>query len=805
MNTQIVNGAQPNCSDTATTRGQPPHPKNMEAGEAAAQVPLQAAVAAHSIITLEHPLHAAPAAPTQAHGVAAQGVRFGGELAAYIYPLARERLPHALVHAKIWLVWRSVPKDDPSKKPDKVPYYVSGRRRHETLDSPADHAQLATFDEALDAYCSGGYDGLAIALGPDGSGNYWQGFDADNVPAASLGALMATLPGYVEVSPSGHGCHAIGYGRHFKSLGSNGSNVEAYAGGRFFTFTGDSARGRLVCIGDFVEGQVAQKHGSMPQAASAGGGTVHADPGTVADLRSALFSMRADDYGTWYRMGMALHELGDPGRGLWMDWSMTSSKFDPREAAKKWDQLHGDRTGYRAVFAEAQLRGWENPRSNAAKGLVPAPSTAAEPHGEFYALPSPKLRPEALYGILAEIAAAGSAHTEAVPAALAINTLARFCATIGGGAHVAIGDETRSLRPFVLIIGPTGMGRKGTSAQLPMRIFERVEALMGQHRIIIPPLRTETAVSSGEGLVWMVRDAKDEDPGISDKRVLLEISEFSGTLAQAKRDTSVLTAVLRDGFDGRRLTTPNKNSPCSATGAHFVTIGHITREELTALLSTTDISNGFANRFMMVYSARNKKVVEPSPTPAEVVDSFAMSLAYAVWEARQRGNDPILRSPAAKLRLASISEELESRTRAIEVQKLMARASTYIWMLSAAIALINREPVVEVRHLDAALAWVDYWEATANFCFTTAKRHDEMLLAKAVSDEIVEAVRKLGGKDVKHSAVTALLSHDGKRKDRDAKTIGTAVAKLQTEAPPRIEIGRALGKGRTAVTYSLVG
>lgn len=92
----------------------------------------------------------------------------------------------------------------------------------------------------------------------------------------------------------------------------------------------------------------------------------HEKPGSLAgamaapDLRSALASMRADDYDLWIRMGHALKELGDVGRGLWLEWSQTSDKYDPADA-RRWDTFQPQRTGYQAVFAEAQRQGWVNP------------------------------------------------------------------------------------------------------------------------------------------------------------------------------------------------------------------------------------------------------------------------------------------------------------------------------------------------------------------------------------------------------------------------------------------------------------
>ena len=63
------------------------------------------------------------------------------------------------------------------------------------------------------------------------------------------------------------------------------------------------------------------------------------DDDMVRDLRSALMSMRADDYELWVRMGLALRELGDIGRGLWMEWSSQSEKFEPLSAARTWESF----------------------------------------------------------------------------------------------------------------------------------------------------------------------------------------------------------------------------------------------------------------------------------------------------------------------------------------------------------------------------------------------------------------------------------------------------------------------------------
>lgn len=262
--------------------------------------------------------------------------------------------------------------------PEKVPHYINGTKRGQT-DTPTDRALLATYGQASEVLktCREGWL-LGFALGPDGSGRFWQGIDFDDIAENRLADPANAVPGYVEYSPSGKGAHAIGFGRHFASLGSNGSGVEAYAAGRYFTFTENTVRdSAITCLADFVEKKLATRHGAaQATAASTGEAPLEQiDDKTRAELRAALLSMPADDYDCWCRMGLALKRLGEIGRALWMEWSSTSEKFNAAKAARKWDRaLDGSRSGYQAVFAEAQRRGWLNPMSNAAQ--LPATETA---------------------------------------------------------------------------------------------------------------------------------------------------------------------------------------------------------------------------------------------------------------------------------------------------------------------------------------------------------------------------------------------------------------------------------------------
>jgi hypothetical protein len=97
----------------------------------------------------------------------------------------------------------------------------------------------------------------------------------------------------------------------------------------------------------------------------------------LRELRSALAFIPADDRDLWIRIGHALKTLGDHGRGLWIEWSQTSDKWQSVDA-HKWVTFKPTATSFQAVFAEAQRRGWPNPLAGRAGQ---APRDDREPVG----------------------------------------------------------------------------------------------------------------------------------------------------------------------------------------------------------------------------------------------------------------------------------------------------------------------------------------------------------------------------------------------------------------------------------------
>ena len=245
---------------------------------------------------------------------------------------------------------------------DKKPYYLDGSIRSGEQNIDADIAALSSF-EKVDAKLNELGDDweFGFALGFDGHG-YWQGIDFDKVEENELVELANHLPGYVEFSRSGTGAHAYGYGpRPFKTLGSNGSGIEAYSTSQFFVVTRNTIRDApLTDLAPFVEGVLTPMHKRRRLSGSEGdSGPV--DITTIEDIRNALTFGDADDRSEWIANLHALKSLGPQGYGLAVEYSKRSPKFDGADFERVWESLNPTDTSYKAILKKAQDAGWKNP------------------------------------------------------------------------------------------------------------------------------------------------------------------------------------------------------------------------------------------------------------------------------------------------------------------------------------------------------------------------------------------------------------------------------------------------------------
>jgi putative DNA primase/helicase len=253
-----------------------------------------------------------------------------------------------------WLLWKEIPNDNPDKKPRKIPYYTNGQNRSGTLDSPADIANLDSYNNAKAKLDSGNYAGLGFALGKDGD-KFWQGIDLDDIDNNDLHEVCAALTqGYVETSPSKKGMHVIGYGDQVETLGSNSSGIEFYCTGRYFTFTDNKIYDTEIIDLSQFHPQLKKIHSNDKPLTNTQDVVVN----DLEDLRSALACLNADDRKRWIDFAYALKQI-EGGKELWFEWSKKSHKYDEKDSIDTWHK-HQPKglMNVASIYYHALANGW---------------------------------------------------------------------------------------------------------------------------------------------------------------------------------------------------------------------------------------------------------------------------------------------------------------------------------------------------------------------------------------------------------------------------------------------------------------
>jgi hypothetical protein len=397
------------------------------------------------------------------------------------------------------------------------------------------------------------------------------------------------------------------------------------------------------------------------------------------------------------------------------------------------------------------------------------------------------MEPEAFHGLAGDIVWTIEPHSEADVAGLLVQLLIGLGNAIGRGPHFRAGSDLHYLNLFGVLVGQTSRGRKGSSWSAVSQLLGMVDSGWAENRI-------QSGLSSGEGVIWAVRDPIEEeeavregkaravtgyqtvrtDAGVTDKRLLLIESEFASTLKVAERDGNTLSAIIRQAWDTGNLRVLTKTRPAKSTGAHISIIGHVTKDELLKCLTTTEAGNGFANRFLWVCVRRSKLLPEGGELHKVNLQPLIRRLDDAVRLGRTAGE--IVRDREAVELWADVYPQL-SGDRTGLYGAVTTRAEAITLRLSCLYALLDCSPVVAQRHLTAALAVWKYCEDSARFIFGDA-------IGDPTADRILQALRTAAPEGLTRMEVTALFDRHKSSQDitRALNVLqGNGVVRSETE------------------------
>ncbi len=413
---------------------------------------------------------------------------------------------------------------------------------------------------------------------------------------------------------------------------------------------------------------------------------------------------------------------------------------------------------------------------------------------------------DCLYGFVGEVALAGSDGTETNPYAIAANFMAYLSCAIGRKVYLPVGNTWHHARLFCLHIGRSGRGRKGDAVQLVMRIDQALRELNDS----FAPQIHRGGLSTREGLVALMHDqyrqGKQEFPAIEDKRLWVIESEFANVLHQGRREGNTLSAALRDCWDGVSLKPATKSNRMFASHPHVCLSGAISPGELTGLMSTRELTNGFANRFLMIWAERSQILPFPKSTPQVSVDLMArrvLEILEFVGSDQHDQRDCLrmalsaqAQSRYAQLYQSELNEDLGSEL----VSAMLERRAPMLLRLAMLFALTDLQTKIDAQHIEAAMAWTQYATASVRYVFVSATEEVKLAQTVELSNRVLQFLQKRGTATRSEITVECFQRRVPKAK------IDACLENLLSATPPKIlvkSVPRPLGvPGTPTTTYS---
>jgi putative DNA primase/helicase len=209
-------------------------------------------------------------------------------------------------------------------------------------------------------------------------------------------------------------------------------------------------------------------------------------------------------------------------------------------------------------------------------------------------------------------------------------------------------------------------------------------------------------------------------------------------------------------------------------------------------MSAREIANGFANRFIFVWAERTCLIAVPKPLDHALLTALAERLTQVVafskgaYPDEQHGKDTRamqMTEAAEALYTTLYGERLNAPEACPVLDNLLQRRAPMLLRLAMLFAMTDLTLEIDVPHLNAALAWVSYWEASVRLIFA---RHDDLQQASLTqirAEKVVHHLHERAGQPVSRSDISDKVFN----KKLKATELDAVIHSLLFEKPPVIE------------------
>jgi hypothetical protein len=205
-----------------------------------------------------------------------------------------------------------------------------------------------------------------------------------------------------------------------------------------------------------------------------------------------------------------------------------------------------------------------------------------------------------------------------------------------------------------------------------------------------------------------------------------------------------------------------------------------------ALMTSREMTNGLANRFLMLWAERSEILPFPRTTPQNTVEALANRVIDILEFVRPNlDNDglPVTLSPQAQSYYGQLYRgELNDDDAGARVTTLMERRAPMLLRIAMLFALTDLRLCVDVVHIEAAMAWIRYTNESAKYVFISASDEVKMLQVGELAHRIVAFLELKVQASRSEITVECFQGHESKAH------IDAAIERLLNSSPPRISI-----------------
>lgn len=275
---------------------------------------------------------------------------------------------------------------------------------------------------------------------------------------------------------------------------------------------------------------------------------------------------------------------------------------------------------------------------------------------------------------------------------------------------------------YTVLVGPSGTSRKDTAIKRALSVPQLQDGTV----YIRPAYEIRRDVSSSEGIVSML----EETPN-----VLLYITELSALKANAvRKGTTTINDRLIEAWDTpHKLENLSKGAPKTATNPYLSIIAATQPGRLASGMTDEDIHSGFANRWLYIVGDGKS----PIPRPPSMDRSRAWQLYMALYRQIERypeGSALRMDTAAHDCWDAWYVRHRQPNQWSEDESAMRVRQADLVQKVALIYAVSEGAPLISVRHLEPAIALIDWSWLAVSAWLNDWGSNDDAKLAKRLRD-----------------------------------------------------------------------